>query len=67
MNMFEKVSSDHHKMSLAGGRGSPGLMSRRGEYSTLPFPGGGGGTLPCNLSHNVFDITYPKRMTDRQM
>ena len=29
INKVEQVSSDHHQMSLAGGR-SPGLMSRRG-------------------------------------
>ena len=46
------------------GRGSSGLMSK--GYPTWPFGVGGyptwpvlGGTLPCDLSHYAFDITYP--------
>ena len=34
-----------HQMSVVG-KGSPGLMSR------------GGGTMPCDLSHDAFDATY---------
>ena len=33
-----------------------GLMS--GWYPTCPFPRGAG-TLPCDLSHDVFDVTPP--------
>ena len=51
MNKFEQVSSDDHQMSVAGGRYT-GLMS------------GGGGTLPCDLSHDAFDHTYPREQTD---
>ena len=58
MITFEQVSIDHHQMSLAGG--SPGLMSRwGGTLSDLS-----GGTLPCGLTHDVFDVTYPP---NRQM
>ena len=45
INKFEQVSSDRHQMSLAEGM-SPGLMSRGEE-----------GTLPCDLSHDAFDVT----------
>ena len=34
----------HHQMLLGGGVRSPGLMS--------------GGTLPCDISHDAFDVTY---------
>ena len=45
MNKFEQVSSDHHQMSQAGGR-LPGLISR-------------GYWLPCDLSHDAFDVICP--------
>ena len=51
MNKLEQVSSDHHQMSLTGV--VPGLMSR-----------GGGGTLPCDLFHDAFDVIYPLPWTD---
>ena len=51
MNKFEQVSSDDHQMSVAGGRYT-GPMS------------GGGGTLPCDLSHDAFDLTYPREQAD---
>ena len=55
---FQQVSSDHHQMvprsDVKGERGmSPGLMS--GER----------GTLPCELSHDAFDVSYPH--VNRQM
>ena len=68
MNKFERVSSDHHQMSRAGGR-PPGLMSRGGGGSlelmsvgegVLGLISRGGGYLPCDLwSHDAFDVTYP--------
>ena len=39
MNKFEQVSSDHHQISLAGGRSS-GLMSGRGRSPGLMWGGG---------------------------
>ena len=44
--------------SWTGGQGGgryPGFMSS-----------GGGGTLPCDLSHDVFDVTCPFPPVDRQ-
>ena len=39
--------SGHHQMSLGGGgAGLPGLISSRV------------GTLPCDLSHDAFDVTF---------
>ena len=49
MNKFEQVSSDHHQMSLLGDK-SPGVN--------------GGVPLPCDLSHDAFDVTYPYEQTD---
>ena len=49
MNKLEQVSSDHHQMSLAGV--VLGLML-------------GGGTLPCDLFHDAFDVIYPLLWTD---
>ena len=40
-------------------RGSPGLMSRWGGAPHLTCPGGVGDALPCDLSHEVFHVTYP--------
>ena len=76
MNKFEQVFSDHHQISL--GRGYLGLMSR-GLVEGVPrfdvqgvrargCPGlmsMGEGTLPCGLSHDTFDVTYPLLWTDR--
>ena len=44
-NKFEHVSSDHHQMSLVG-------------KSTSLMSGKEGSTLPCDLSHDAFDVTY---------
>ena len=72
MSKFEEVCSDQHQMSLA--RGFPGLTSR--GYPTWPFLGGGmlldlfwgWSTLPCDLSHDAFDDTYPNpHPVNRQM
>ena len=52
LNKFENVSSDHHQMSL--GWGSPGLMCRGIPHLACP-----GDTLPCDLSDDAFDVTYP--------
>ena len=43
MNKFEQVSSDHHQLSLAGGRvvGVPGLMSGGGESRVPGLMSGG--------------------------
>ena len=49
MNKFEQVSSDHHQLSLAGGRvvGVPGLMSGGGRESRVPgLMSGGGSRVP---------------------
>ena len=56
MNKFEQISSDHHQMSLVG----IGLQ--------VSCPGTGeGDTLPCNLSYDAFDVTYPPSpQNDRQ-
>ena len=52
LNKFENVSSDHHQRSL--GWGSPGLMCRGIPHLTCS-----GDTLPCDLSDDAFDVTYP--------
>ena len=57
MNKFEQVFSDHHQMSLAGG-GSSGLMSRGMVEWRVPDLSCGG-TLPCYLYHDAFDVTHP--------
>ena len=44
VNKFEKVSNVDHQMSVARGVGA------RSDV---------GGTLPCDLSHDAFDVTYP--------
>ena len=44
MNKFEQVSNVDHQMSVARGVGA------RSDV---------GGTLPCDLSHDAFDVTYP--------
>ena len=49
VNKFEQVFIDHYQMSLTGRGRSPGLMSRKWEV--VP--------LPCDLSHDAFDVTYP--------
>ena len=71
LNKFEQVFSDHHQMSLAwegsqglksGGGGTPSDLSGGGPQ--VWCPGGEpyltfvGGTLPCDLSHDVFDAAY---------
>ena len=49
-NKPEQISSDHDQMSLAG-RGE-----RVGPQVWCPW---GGGTVPCDLSHDAYDVTYP--------
>ena len=46
MNKFEKVSSDHHQMSVG-----------RGVVTQVPCLGGERSTLPCDLFHGAFDVT----------
>ena len=41
---FQQVSSDDHQMSVVGGGYTGPVL-------------GGGGTLPCNLSNDAFDVT----------
>ena len=53
MNKYVQASSDHHKMSLAGG---PQVWWGR-EVAYLTFLRGG--TLLCDLSHNAFDVVQP--------
>ena len=49
MHKFEEVSSNDHQMSVAGGAiGYPmSYVQGRGVY------------LPCDLSHDECDVTYP--------
>ena len=49
-NNLEQISSDHDQMSLAG-RGE-----RVGPQVWCPW---GGGTVPCDLSHDAFDVANP--------
>ena len=48
MKKFERVSSDHHQMPPARG---PRSDVQRVRGTTIPFFGGG--TLPCDLSHDA--------------
>ena len=49
VNQFGQVSSDVHQMSGAEGVGTQ-----------APYPGEmKGATLPCDLSHDSFHVTYP--------
>ena len=48
-----------HQMSIAGGGGTPGLMSGGGDTPPDLSQRGRRGTLPCDLSHYAFDVTYP--------
>ena len=48
VNQFEQVSSDDHQMSDAEG----------GRYSGPISRGVKGATLPCDLSHDSFHVTY---------
>ena len=70
MNKFEHVFNDHHQMSLAWGGGFPNEHVWKSlQWSSQD--GGSqfwwiglrsdvhGGTLPCDLSHDGFDVTYP--------
>ena len=70
VNKFEKqVSSDHHQMSLAGEGGVAEEEEGWGWSSGL-MSGGRGVTLPCDISHDAFDVTSPlpmDRMADGQM
>ena len=60
VNKVEQVSSDDHQMSVETG----GRVVQRGMSGEVYVPGRG---LPCDLSHDTFDVTYPtlNRMTDR--
>ena len=42
MNKFEQVSSDHHQMSLAGGRSQELVSGRWEQVSRSDVQGGGG-------------------------
>ena len=54
VNKFEQVSSDYHQMSLARGWVCPGV----GISPGVP--------LPCNLSYDACDVTYPYLPTEWQ-
>ena len=70
VHKFEQVSSDDHQMSVAG----VGMAKGRGWVCP---EGGGVGVevgmsregypLPCDLSHDAYDVTYPLTRTDTQL
>ena len=56
INKFEQVSSDHHQMSVAGWR----VLVSRSEAQEMD-------TLPYDLSHDSFKVTYLTPPVDRQI
>ena len=82
MNKFEQVSRDHHQMLqgarsldliLGVGWGGVGMgmgwlgpqiwcLGEKGSHLTFS-----GGTLPCDLPHDAFYVTYPPTPVNRQM
>ena len=67
MNKFDWVSSDNYQMSVAEGWVSQvpfpggGCFPEKISNVSGVFPsveGWGGGTLPCDLSHDACDVTY---------
>ena len=65
VNKVEPVPSDVHRVLVAGIGGAQVWCPEEKTVSSLDLMSGGGGSLPCDLSHDASDApTLPQEQTD---